>query len=62
MATGQRQDPNLLDGFDLLPTADANPAKKQKPFPEGKRHIMKFEVDCGLPLVGPVDSARPTAF
>jgi hypothetical protein len=51
-----------LDGFDLLRHETRNPAvKKQKPFPEGK-NMMKFAGDCGLPLVGPVDLARPTAF
>jgi hypothetical protein len=53
MATGPHQDPNLLDGSDLLRHETHNPAtKKQKPFFEGKTHIMSFEVDCGLPLVG----------
>lgn len=36
--------------------------KKANPFSEGKPHIMKFEGDCGLPLVGPVDLPEPTAF
>jgi hypothetical protein len=63
MAIGQLQDPNLLDGFDLLRHETRNPAqKKQKPFSGRKTHIMKFAGDCRLPLVGPVDSARPTAF
>src|SRR5713101_5994391 len=61
---GNRATPGsqLVGRFRSAPPRDAQSGSKKQNLSQKEKNIMKFEGDCGLPLVGPVDLAKSTAF